>query len=115
MGLPRGFAFKDSLTWRESRIRRRSGLTLGGAPTYFDAPGSFMWHALNAFDDGTGIITDFVGYDVPDHFIGENAMFETLMAGRLGNAAYPEPRRSAGPVRRTLTRRFWTPPPTSSR
>ncbi len=83
-------SFKDSLTWRGEAgtvvaVVSRSG----GEPTFFDAPGSFMWHALNAFDDGAGIVADFVGYDVPDHFIGENAMFETLMSGRLGNAAYP--------------------------
>ena len=90
-GFLAGFSsFKDSLTWRgEAGSVVAVVSRFGGAPTYFDAPGSFMWHALNAFDDGTGIITDFVGYDVPDHFIGENAMFETLMAGRLGNAAYP--------------------------
>lgn len=61
----------------------------GGKPQYFDVPGSFMWHALNAHEKGDEIIADIVAYDDPDHFIGDNPILKTLMAGKLGNAEKP--------------------------
>ncbi|MGR8946753.1 MAG: carotenoid oxygenase family protein [Gammaproteobacteria bacterium] len=50
---------------------------------------AFMWHSLNAYDKGNEIIADFVGYDEPDHFIGDNAEFHTIMQGKSGNAKCP--------------------------
>ncbi len=61
----------------------------GGAPRYFDVPGSFMWHALNAHETGGEIIADIVAYDAPDHFIGDNPFFASLMRGEMGNAEHP--------------------------
>jgi len=61
----------------------------GGDPRYFDVPGSFMWHALNAYETGQDIVADFVGYDDPDHFIGDNPILKTLMVGQMGNAQQP--------------------------
>ena len=61
----------------------------GGEPHSFEAPGAFMWHALNAYDQGDSIVADFVGYDAPDHFIGEHALFYALMRGELGVAKAP--------------------------
>ena len=49
----------------------------------------FMWHSLNAYDKGDEIVADFVGYDEPDHFIGDNAEFHTIMQGQAGNAKFP--------------------------
>lgn len=61
----------------------------GGEPQFFDAPGAFMWHALNAYEVGDEVIADFVGYDDPDHFIGDDPLVKALMEGRTGNAAVP--------------------------
>ncbi|WP_422363498.1 carotenoid oxygenase family protein [Pyruvatibacter mobilis] len=83
-------SFSDSLTFNAE-----DGTVLavvpkdGGAPRFFDVPGSFMWHALNAFEDKGEIIADIVAYDEPDHFIGDAPLFKTLMTGETGNAAFP--------------------------
>ncbi|MEQ8747569.1 carotenoid oxygenase family protein [Pyruvatibacter sp.] len=61
----------------------------GGEARYFDVPGSFMWHALNAHEAGDEIVADFVGYDDPDHFIGDDPQLKALMVGRLGKAVQP--------------------------
>ncbi|MCB2098609.1 MAG: carotenoid oxygenase family protein, partial [Parvularculaceae bacterium] len=66
----------------------------GGEPRYFEAPGSYMWHALNAFETGDEIVTDFVSFDEPDHFIGQDALFKNIMQGRMGRAE------AAGKIRR---------------
>ncbi len=83
-------SFIDSFNWNADQgnliaVVSRSG----GDPSFFEAPASFMWHALNAYDDGEQIIADFVGYDDPDHFIGDRPLLSTLMQGNLGNAACP--------------------------
>ncbi|MEM7542452.1 MAG: carotenoid oxygenase family protein [Pseudomonadota bacterium] len=61
-----------------------------------EAPPSFMWHGLNAFDAGNELVVDFVGYDQPDHFIGNNPEFVSIMSGRIGDAQF------AGKVRRLV-------------
>ena len=48
-----------------------------------------MWHSLNAYEESGVIVADFVGYDTPDHFIGEQALLATLMQGRKGEARSP--------------------------
>ena len=53
-----------------------------------------MWHSLNAFETEDSIVADFVGYQEPDHFIGEKAAFRLIMQGRQGLQQY------AGTVRR---------------
>ena len=58
----------------------------GGKPRFFDAPAAFMWHALNAYENGGQIVADFVGYDAPDHFAPKNAMLYQIMQGKLGEA-----------------------------
>ena len=55
----------------------------------YEASASFMWHSFNAYEQGTELIADFVGYDEPDHFLGENATLRTIMQGRLGDSRYP--------------------------
>ncbi len=89
-------SFTDSLRWRPE---------LGGlivvipreqseAVRIYEAPARFMWHAFNAYEDVDGIVADFIGYDEPDHFLGERALLKTLMRGEEGLAE------SAGLVRR---------------
>lgn len=61
----------------------------GGTPKFFNAPGAFMWHALNAFEEGDTLTADLVAYDEPDHFIGENAFMTNIMKGQMGHAEKP--------------------------
>lgn len=61
----------------------------GGSPRFFDVPGSYMWHTLNAYETGNDIIADFVGFDEPDHFIGDNPLLSSVMTGKMGNADQP--------------------------
>jgi all-trans-8'-apo-beta-carotenal 15,15'-oxygenase len=61
----------------------------GGTLQSFEAPAAFMWHALNAYDDGEEIIADFVGYDTRDHFAPHDALFYRLMQGEMGEAKTP--------------------------
>ncbi len=81
----------DGFSWNRKQpnlvmIVRRDGT---GEPVVLEAPGAFMWHALNAYERGGDIIADFVGYDEPDHFIGENAEFTTVMDGKAGEGRFP--------------------------
>ena len=61
-----------------------------------DAPSLWSWHSLNAFDRGGEIVADFVGYDEPDHFIGDDPFFWAVMEGRFA------PARHLGKVRRHI-------------
>lgn len=86
----------DGMRWRPElgnllMIIDRSGTQ---KPVVLPAPACFMWHALNAYEQGKSIIADFVGYDAPDHFIGDQAAFRTILQGRQGL------QNNAGTVRR---------------
>lgn len=89
-------SFMDSLRWKPGQgnllmIFDRSGVR---RPAVLTAPACFMWHALNAYEQGNTIVADFVGYDAPDHFVGDQAAFRTVMQGRPGLQS------NAGTVRR---------------
>jgi all-trans-8'-apo-beta-carotenal 15,15'-oxygenase len=78
-------SFTDSLHWRGGDGNLLALVPRGGGePSWLEAPGSFIWHTLNAFERGDQLIADFVGYDEPDHFLGPDALFAALMAGRSG-------------------------------
>jgi all-trans-8'-apo-beta-carotenal 15,15'-oxygenase len=84
-------SFTESLSWQASKgnmlmILDRSGRE---APRILEAPPSFMWHSLNAYEHGAEIVADFVAYGAPDHFIGERAAFRRIMQGERGLAEYP--------------------------
>lgn len=84
-------SFTDSLSWKPQKgnllmVVDRSGSML---PQILEAPACFMWHSLNAYEQGAQIIADFIGYDAPDHFIGERAAFRQVMAGKPGLAQHP--------------------------
>jgi all-trans-8'-apo-beta-carotenal 15,15'-oxygenase len=87
-----GFSsFMESLTWKREdgnivMVVPRGG---GGAPRFFDAPGAYMWHALNAYEANGEIVADFVGYDAPDHFVPHTAMGYTIMDGKMGTQHEP--------------------------
>jgi all-trans-8'-apo-beta-carotenal 15,15'-oxygenase len=53
----------------------------------------WMWHAVNAYQQGGEIIADYVGYDTPDHFLyvkdGADPAFYAWMGGRPGAFEHP--------------------------
>jgi len=84
-------SFTESLGWDASQgnllmVIDRSG---ENPPRILEAPASFMWHSLNAYERDRTIIADFVGYAAPDHFIGERAAFRRIMEGAMGEARHP--------------------------
>jgi all-trans-8'-apo-beta-carotenal 15,15'-oxygenase len=83
--------FVDSLQWQpeQGSILFVVDTTGVRAPVTVEAPASWMWHALNAYRLGDAIVADFVGYDAPDHFLGPDASFRTIMQGREGIANAP--------------------------
>ncbi|MCD6074102.1 MAG: hypothetical protein K0Q70_985 [Rhodospirillales bacterium] len=85
----------ESMKWKSEEgtlvlVMPRSG----GAPRTFEAPGAFMWHALNAHERGDEIVADFVAYNAPDHFAGHDALLYQIMQGKLA------PAKEAGTLRR---------------
>lgn len=83
-------SFTDSFTWNSDAGNTIAVISRdGGEPQFFEAPGAFMWHALNAFEDQDTLIADLVAYDTPDHFIGEDALLKNLMFGKMGHAQSP--------------------------
>lgn len=86
-----GFSsFADSLKWNRGEGNLLALVPKDGGPVrYIEAPGRWMWHAANAYEEGNTIIADFVGYDAPDHFLGENAAFKAIMKGEMGEAGEP--------------------------
>lgn len=80
-------SFTDSLTWRPEAGNIIALVPRDGSePRYFDARSAYMWHGLNAYEDGENVVVDFVGFDEPDHFIGRDALFCNVMQGRMGRA-----------------------------
>ncbi|MBV1933903.1 MAG: carotenoid oxygenase family protein [Parvibaculaceae bacterium] len=77
-------SFTQSIKWKPEE----GGLLAliprnGDEARYIETPSSWMWHALNAYEEGNTLIADFVGYDSPEHFIGEDPAFSAIMEGRL--------------------------------
>jgi all-trans-8'-apo-beta-carotenal 15,15'-oxygenase len=77
-----------------------------GEPIIIQTEARWMWHSVNAFQQGSEIIADYIGYDTPDHFLfakdGADPAFYAWMDGRHGDFTHP------GKVRRMvidLTRR----------
>ena len=84
-------SYIDSLRWRPEQGNLLMVIDRNGAksPIIVDAPACFMWHSLNAYEHGNTIVADYVGYEAPDHFIGDNAAFRSVMQHRHGLAQYP--------------------------
>jgi all-trans-8'-apo-beta-carotenal 15,15'-oxygenase len=83
-------SFIESLSWRGADGNLVVVVPRGGGTArLFEVEGSFMWHALNAYERGHEIIADFVGYDAPDHFLGDDARWRALMRGEIGIAEAP--------------------------
>jgi len=84
-------SLSDSLRWKPHKGNLLMVIDRSGAsgPVLLEAPARFMWHSLNAYETGGSIIADFVGYEAPDHFLGENAAFKAIMQGKQGEQNYP--------------------------
>ena len=88
----------DSLSWRPEQgnlimVLDRNNDT---PPILLECGACFMWHSCNAYEKGSEIVADFIGYQNPDHFVGADPVSSAVMAGRRGEYAFP------GTVRRYL-------------
>jgi all-trans-8'-apo-beta-carotenal 15,15'-oxygenase len=81
----------ESLTWNPALGNVVAVVDKNGAEPLriFDAPPAWMWHSLNAYEDGQRIIADFVGYDEPGHMLGTEPTFNAIMEGRWGDQSAP--------------------------
>lgn len=79
-------SFTDSMRWQPRKGNLLMVVDRSGAspPVVLETSACFMWHSLNAFEMGDSIVADFVGYDEPDHFLGEKAAFKAIMRGMQG-------------------------------
>ena len=81
----------DALSWKPDQgnlimVLDRNGNT---PPLMLESSARFMWHSCNAYEKGSDIIADFIGYQNPDHFIGSDPVASAVMTGRHGEYAYP--------------------------
>lgn len=58
-------------------------------PILLETNAIWMWHSFNAYEKKDEIICDFIGYDVPDHFLGKNPVTFSVMKNEAGEAEYP--------------------------
>jgi len=88
----------DSLRWEPAKgnllmLLERDG---NAPPIFIETQARFMWHSVNAYMKGGEIIADFVGYDNPDHLIGQDSAAFAMMRGEKGKHGY------SGKLRRYL-------------
>jgi all-trans-8'-apo-beta-carotenal 15,15'-oxygenase len=83
--------YVDSLAWRPEfgSLLVVVDPTGAGPTETFEVPATWMWHAVNAYEKGSTIVADFIGYDAPDHFFGPDAALRAVMTGHAGTAASP--------------------------
>lgn len=84
-------SFAESLRWEPEEgnlilVLSREG---GTEPIRLMTEASWMWHSLNAYEEGDEIIAEFVGYKNPDHFIGSDPALYAIMSGRVERNSYP--------------------------
>ncbi|HWI40573.1 MAG TPA: carotenoid oxygenase family protein [Verrucomicrobiae bacterium] len=79
----------ESLRWRpeQGNILLLLDRTGAGKPLVLQTEAAWMWHSLNAYDDGDEVVADFAGYDTPDHLIGPDAPAIAIMQGRTSQVA----------------------------
>ena len=76
----------DSLRWRPEQGNLLLVLPrdLTGEPLWLPTEAEFMWHSVNAYEQGGEIVADFVGYANPDHLVGAGAAAHAVMGGKQG-------------------------------
>lgn len=99
-------SISDSLRWKPGKgnivmVIDRDG---DAEPVLLNTDACFMWHSVNAYEEKGEIIADFVGYQNPDHFIGEDPVIFAVMSGRKGQYNFPGQIRRyvIDPVKKTL-------------
>lgn len=76
----------DTMRWRPEKgnllciVERKNK----GKVKFIPAPATYMWHVFNAYENDDGITADFIGFDDPNHFVGENAALKVIMDGQPG-------------------------------
>jgi all-trans-8'-apo-beta-carotenal 15,15'-oxygenase len=81
----------DSLRWRPEQGNLLLVLPrdFSGVPLLLPTEASFMWHSVNAFEQGTELVADYIGYASPDHLVGPKAVANAVMAGGDGKFRTP--------------------------
>ena len=74
-------SYAGSLRWKANKGSTFMVIhkSLQEDPIYLKTDAVWMWHSLNTFEKGDEIIGYFVGYDEPDHFIGNHAQLNKIM------------------------------------
>lgn len=79
-------AFTECLEWQPEEGNLVVLIDLSnGQKKVFEAPAAWVWHFANGYESGSVFIADFVGYDVPGHFLGEHAQLAAIMQGEEGD------------------------------
>jgi all-trans-8'-apo-beta-carotenal 15,15'-oxygenase len=81
----------DSFNWRPENgnivlVVERHG---DGEPLWIPAPPAFMWHSINAHEQGDKLIADCVCFESPDHFLGDGSPVAMTMRGKQGTFEHP--------------------------
>ena len=84
-------SISDSMRWRPEKGNLLLVIPRDPVAPHIqlESPACFMWHSINAFDEGGVITADFIGYDNPDHFVGKDPIISAVMQGRKGEHEYP--------------------------
>ena len=74
-------SYVESLRWKKEKGSTFLVLhkSLQQEPIYLKTEAVWMWHSINAFEKGEELFCYFVGYDEPDHFIGNHAQTFEIM------------------------------------
>ena len=81
----------DSLRWRpeEGSLLLVLPRDFSGEPLRLTTEAAFMWHSVNAWEQGGELLADFVGYASPDHLVGPAAVANAVMTGGRGEFRAP--------------------------
>jgi len=86
-------SFLDSMSWHPENgnlilVFDRSGGS-NSTPSQAQSDACWMWHSINACEVDDCIVADFIGYQNPDHIIGDKPALVEIMSGRRGNYEFP--------------------------
>ncbi len=83
-------SFSECLAWKPSLGNIVLVVDLvTGESRQFDARPSWCWHIANCFEQGSAVVTDFIGYDDAGHFLGPDAELAAVMRGHVGVSGAP--------------------------
>jgi len=86
-------SFLGSMSWHPAEgnmilVFDRSGGSTS-PPIQFQTDACWMWHSINAYDADYQLVADFIGYENPDHILGEKPALIEIMKGRRGSYEFP--------------------------